>query len=184
MRLDELLQGYREELAEAAAPDLTHLFAEKAGPKRRGVWLAGAGLAAAASLALLFGPRAERTGEVKRPAAFPAALPTGGVGVAKQSLPEPTALRLVPATPSGKRAPGARRGEARTAAAFVALAEMDLLPTPRTYQVVTVTVDETRLVELGLRDSWRARDGRVAAQVLLGEDGIARAVRVLGEERD
>ncbi|MEJ1935179.1 hypothetical protein WDZ92_33710, partial [Nostoc sp. NIES-2111] len=99
-------------------------------------------------------------------------------GVAPGGLVAP-AVRTVVA----KRSVVARKPEVERAT-FVALAEMDMLPEPRVYQVVRVSVDEARLVGLGLREARLASGRQVAAQVLLGEDGIARAIRVLGEDRD
>jgi hypothetical protein len=171
MKLDDLLNEYRAELDAAQAPSLEHLFAEEASGRRRPVgryWgLALSGLAAAASLAWVFWP-APQAPAPRIVAAVPAAPPV--VEVAKEVPLE----AVVPARQAVRGRP----------ARFVALAEMDMLPVPRTYQIVHVSVDAERLVGLGLRADSSGSGQKVAAQVLLGEDGIARAIRVLGEERD
>lgn len=175
MKLDDLLGRYREELEGAQAPNLEHLFAptqEVRGGGRR-AWYGWAGLAVAAGLVLMvfLGPRGA---EEKKPvvAAVKAEVVAPEVVVAQ---PERTVV--------AKRSVVARKPEVERAT-FVALAEMDMLPEPRVYQVVRVSVDEARLVGLGLREARLASGRQVAAQVLLGEDGIARAIRVLGEDRD
>lgn len=62
---------------------------------------------------------------------------------------------------------------------FMTILEASYLPTPQSMQVVRVELPAERLVQLGLVTSAPAR--RVQAEVLVGDDGIARAVRVLGE---
>ena len=62
---------------------------------------------------------------------------------------------------------------------FVALAEAAMLPTPAVMQVVQVSVRAQRLAELGIACPGDREE--VAAEVLVGDDGIARALRVVGE---
>jgi hypothetical protein len=172
MKLDDLLNQYREELDETAAPELGHLFEEPVRPAatRYSRWFALAGLAAASvALAIWLRPA---------PASIPPPL-------ARAVPTKPIEVPLIAAPPARLATRRAPRPEPQIQIApFVAIAETEMLPEPRLYQVVRVSVDEERLVGLGLRDA-RLRPGtKVAAQVLLGDDGIARAIRVLGEERD
>ncbi len=184
MRLDDLLNAYRAELDSAQAPNLDHLFAAptKRNSRPQTAWYFAGALAAAATLAFVFWPQ---------PAATIQPAPRQ-IAATPETVPAPEAT--LAATPSAIPAPPRRQSKPRPQpqferATFVALAEMDMLPEPRVYQVVRVSVDEARLVGLGLREARlgaaQPNPGRkMAAQVLLGEDGIARAIRVLGEERD
>ncbi|MDX2268986.1 MAG: hypothetical protein NW208_12825 [Bryobacter sp.] len=138
MKLNDALREYRESLEMEVPPDLGHLFEEAAvqskGSGRKIYAAVAAGLAIAASVALVLWPKPER--------------------------------------PANRFAPV-------EAIHFVPIEEAALLPEPRAYQILQVEVDETRLLALGLRQAPVAARGRVKAQVLLGEDGIARAIRIL-----
>lgn len=179
MKLNDLLNAYRAELDAAQPPKLDHLFEEPVAVARRSraPWYAFGGLAAAAALALVYWPKAPDAVIVPAPVLEQARI---------ASVPE-AEPRLVEAVHAPERArkpiQTSRRPQVERTT-FIALAEMDMLPEPRVYQVVRVSVDEARLVGLGLSDARPARGRKIAAQVLLGEDGIARAIRVLGEERE
>ncbi len=179
MKLNDLLNAYRAELDAAQPPKLDHLFEEPVVVARRSraPWFAVGGLAAAAALALMFWPKAPEAVVPLEPVIEQARI---------TSVPESEA-RLVEAVNvpvrTRKAIQASRRPQVERTT-FIALAEMDMLPEPRVYQVVRVSVDEARLVGLGLSEARTVPSRKIAAQVLLGEDGIARAIRVLGEERE
>lgn len=183
MKLNDLLNAYRAELDAAQPPKLDHLFEEPVVVARRwrAPWYAAGGLAAAAALALVFWPKAPEA--VIAPATVVEQARVASVP-APEAEPEPQLAEALDVPVRARRAMQTRLRPQVERATFIALAEMDMLPEPRVYQVVRVSVDEARLVGLGLSDAQPARGRKIAAQVLLGEDGIARAIRVLGEERE
>ncbi len=177
MKLNDLLNAYRAELDQARPPELAHLFSER--PRRvRSTWAAFAAVAAALAL-VLWWPRAPRIESPSAPAQTAASL-----AVAQESS-RPSAPVFEEIALKPKRGGAVAGAQEKVAPAkFIALAEMEMLPQPGTLQVVRIRVDESRLASLGLRASGGRQTSQWAAEVLLGEDGIARAIRILGEERD
>ena len=170
MKLDGLLKEYGETLT-APIPDFAALMAESRRRKRR-VWIASlSGLAAAACAAwMLWTPKVEH---VQKPVEVaPAVAATAPVEVAV-----PVVARKF--RPVKKSAP-VMREEAR----FVSIAESQMLPQPQAYQVLRVSVSGQRLMALGVLRPNQVVRPMMTADVLLGDDGMARAVRVLGNEYD
>ena len=186
MKLDDLLAEYGAALSSAESeglPPFEELQAKRRRPVRvcppvRVWWLA----AAAAGLALwLVSPRPERPPMVKSARAQPE-LVRVQPEVALRPLAAP-ALRPPRRRGLTSKVTAAPRPAPRRESAFVALAENSMLPKPAFVQMVRVGVRPERLAELGV--AWRgqaAPDGLVGAEVLLGDDGIARALRVLNQE--
>jgi hypothetical protein len=195
MKLNDLLNAYRAELDSAQPPKLDHLFEEPVvvvTRRSRAPWYAAGGLAAAAALALVFWPKAPDAviapaslAEQARIAKAPE-VNALGPDASGPDAPEAEAqaIEVVHNSVRARKATQTMLKPQVERTTFVALAEMDMLPEPRVYQVVRVSVDEARLVGLGLSEARPAPGRKIAAQVLLGEDGIARAIRVLGEERE
>jgi hypothetical protein len=167
MRLDDLLKEYGETLT-APVADFSAILADSR-RRRRQRWMVGlVGLAAAACACwMLLAPRAPRRVEEQNIAPIAAAS-------------TPVAAKTVPA--AGRRPARARRPIAREETDFVALAETSMLPKPQTYQVVRVSVSGERLFALGVLRPNQSIQPRMVADVLLGDDGIARAVRVMANE--
>lgn len=183
MKLNELLNAYRADLDAAEPPKLDHLFEEPVVTMKRSraPWYGLGALAAAAAMALVFWPKPGTPVVAPAPIVQEAKiLPT--TEAASVATPPVEEVTVVPVR--ARKALLSPRNSRIERTTFVALAEMDMLPEPRMYQVVRVSVDEARLVGLGLSEARPSAGRKIAAQVLLGEDGIARAIRVLGEERE
>ncbi len=171
MKLDDLMAEYRDALAPAPPADFEALIAAAA-HRRRGRMTVWAAMAAAACLALwaVF-PKPE-----SRPVTQPAAisvrveLPTAHAdakpAAQRRRTPRPPAPPLdpPPAPPSWGN--------------FVALAETSMLPDPGVIQLLRVRVSRDRLSSLGVIPPGTGDDFEIPAQVLLGDDGMARAIRV------
>ena len=168
MKLDGLLKEYGETLT-TPIPDFAALLAESRRRKRR-VWIASlSGLAAAACVAwMLLTPKVE---QVQMPVAVAPAV----VAHVPAEVAVPVVARKQ--RPVRKAAP-LMREESR----FVSIAESQMLPQPQAYQVLRVSVSGQRLMALGVLRPNQVMRPMMTADVLLGDDGMARAVRVLGNE--
>jgi hypothetical protein len=165
MKLDGLLKEYGETLT-APIPDFAALMTV-ARRRRQRAWMASfAGLAAAACLAwMLWMPKVE------------------AVRVPVEAVAAPLVARapvevVTPKLRNVRRKPAPAREEA----GFIAIAEMRMLPQPQTYQVLRVSVSGQRLMALGVLRPNQLMRPTMMADVLMGDDGIARAVRVVGNE--
>jgi hypothetical protein len=167
MKLDGLLKEYGETLT-APIPDFAALVVE-ARRRRQRAWMASfAVLAAAACLAWMFWmPKAE---PVRVPAEAVAAPLVATVPV-EVVTPKLRTVRRKPVPP-------------REEAGFIAIAETRMLPQPQTYQVLRVSVSGQRLMALGVLRPNQLVQPTMMADVLMGDDGMARAVRVLANEYD
>lgn len=170
MKLDGLLKEYGETLT-VPIPDFPALMAEARRRKQR-AWIGSlAGLAAAACVAwMLWLPKVE---EVRVPVAVAtapvmASVPSGIVAL-DVIVPKLRAVRRV--------APPVREETG-----FVAIAETRMLPQPQSYQVLRVSVSGQRLMALGVLRPNQVMSPMMTADVLMGDDGMARAVRVVGNE--
>jgi hypothetical protein len=169
MKLDGLLKEYGETLT-APIPDFAALMAESRRRKQR-VWVGAlAGLAAAACMAwMLWMPKTEAV-------RAPVEIETTPVVA---SVPAPAlAPVLAPKLRAVKRTAPVVREESD----FVAIAETRMLPQPQSYQVLRVSVSGQRLMALGVLRPNQLMRPTMTADVLLGDDGMARAVRVVGNE--
>ena len=166
MKLDGLLKEYGETLT-TPIPDFAALMAAARRRKQR-AWIGGlAGLAAAACLAwMLWLPKVE---EVRVPVEGASAPVMASVPAAIVVAPKLRAVRR--ATPPVREETG-----------FVAIAETRMLPQPQTYQVLRVSVSGQRLMALGVLRPNQVMSPTMTADVLMGDDGMARAVRVVGND--
>lgn len=178
MKLDELLSEYGDSLdtSRPSLPPLEELLQPR--PRRRayGWWAA----AAAAAVLLLWSvvPRSGRPlVPVKTTSAAEPMLPAS-----RASVPAPALVARRPAAPVRRIKPKLPM-RPRAERPFVALAENSMLPEPAFLQMVRVSVRRERLAELGIA-TQPATDASalVDADVLLGDDGIARALRLVNSE--
>lgn len=166
MKLQELLVEYRQSLPVNGAPSFEALLRRE---KRRKAWRLsiGAALAAAACMAgVMFWPR---------PVPVPHEAP---VAIAFQPL---EAAQPAPPTPVRRTRPKRRPGM-EAVAGFVAIAETSMLPQPAAFQVLRVSVSGQRLAALGVLRPDQLVRTEMTADVLLGDDGMARAIRVVANE--
>lgn len=167
MKLDELLKEYGETLT-APVADFGALLAESRRRRNR-KWMAGVvGLAAAACLVWML-----RVPKAAPAVADSSARPAPLVETAKIATPVVAAV----SRPVLRRAVPVRE-EVR----FIEIAATSLLPQPQHFQIVRVSVSGERLMALGVLQPNQRMRSRMVADVLMGEDGIARAVRVLSNE--
>ena len=171
MNVDDLLHEYRESLLPGPVLDFNVLLRKAAQRRRRQLtvaWVAMATAACFAAYAVFPHPESHR----------PQPLPP--VPVAAVHLVE---LPIVAASIPPKAKPPRRRPLAITPnpviwSNFVALAETDMLPNPGTIQLLSISVSRDRLSSLGVIPVSTGDDFEITAQVLLGDDGMARAIRV------
>jgi len=86
--------------------------------------------------------------------------------------------------PVVRRALAPRRVVRNDVTGFVAIAETSMLPEPRMLQVLRMNVSGNRLAALGVLRPDQMMRPNMMADVLLGDDGMARAVRVVANEQD
>lgn len=172
MKLESLLKEYRDQLSAAPVVDFAALVRRDAAAKGQRKIMTSIGLALAASLAafLLFS-RAPTT------AATPTAKVAANVGTLHNS---PEVATPVPSPE--RRFPKRKARQTEVLTGFVALAETRMLPEPRLLQLLRVNVSGDRLAALGVLAPNQAVTSRMTAEVLVGDDGIARAVRVVANE--
>ena len=167
MILDGLLKEYGETLT-APIPDFAALVAESRRSKKR-AWIGTlTGLAAAACLAwMLWMPKAA---EVILPVAAPV--------IASVSSEPDSPVVVAPKL----RALRSMAAPVHEETGFIAIAETRMLPQPQVYQVLRVNVSGQRLMALGVLRPNQVVQPRMMADVLMGDDGMARAIRVVGNE--
>ncbi len=168
MNVDDLLHEYRESFAPVPAFDFNALLHKAAQRRRQRLTVAWMMMAAAACFAAyaVF-PRAEspRPQPVPPAAILSVELPSVAASLPpKAMLPHtrPTAITASPVIWSN----------------FVPLAETDMLPNPGIMQLLSISVSRDRLSSLGVIPISTGEDFEITAQVLLGDDGMARAIRV------
>lgn len=138
-------------------------------------WVAAWGAVAASVLAFV-----AFTGPARRPPVEPRP--------ALESIPAPPPARLeaspVPGMPAPRRGPRARRynaAAAEVATEFIPLVYGDTLGGEETHQVVRVRLSRAALASFGVPVNEEQTGGRVQADVVLGGDGMARAIRFVRE---
>jgi hypothetical protein len=139
---------------------------------RRGSWpwVAAWGAVAASVLAFVaFTAPARRRAEEPRPAI-------------EKAPPPPARLEAspVPGLPGPRRGPRAKRYNAaatEVATEFMPLVYGDTLGAEETHQVVRVRLSRAALASFGVPVNEEQPGGRVQADVVLGGDGMARAIR-------
>ena len=172
MKLDSLLKEYRDQLSAAPVLDFEALIRKDADCKAQRKTMSWIGLALAASLAtfLVF----------SRAPTIPAT-PVVKVAAQVESLPDSTEL-ATPVHAPRRRVPKRTAKAPEVLTGFIALAETRMLPEPRLLQLLRVNVSGDRLAALGVLAINEAMSSRMTAEVLVGDDGIARAVRVVANE--
>jgi hypothetical protein len=174
MRIQDLLEEYRSSFPEAPLGDFDALLASEASRQQRRrivlpIFLAGA---AALLIVLLLPRKAELVPS-------PAAVPASSLPAVAAALPVSEPIKFK-ARPRRKIARAEKpEDEYRE---FIPLAQSRLLPQSDVMQVLRVSVSSDRLAALGIPASITYSsegDNQVAAELLLGEDGLVRAVRVL-----
>lgn len=172
MKLDSLLKEYRDQLSPAPVVDFEDLIQRDAARKSQIKLMAFVGLALAASIAgfLLF------PGATVAPT-NPGAAVAANVG----TLYDPPEV-VAPVPAPERRFPKRKAQQREMLTGFVALAETRMLPEPRLLQLLRVNVSGERLAALGVLAPNQAVSPRMTAEVLVGDDGMARAVRVVANE--
>lgn len=196
MKLDDLLAEYSATLQSPAGrgglPPLAELARQSQRSSRGWWWASGAAIATAAVfVVLLAAPRAPRASpraivqgamQANVHATVPAHLPTT-LQAAPLAARRPRAMAQAQVRRAPER-PRPSRLAVPPDQPFVPLIENSMLPAPAMLQLVRVSVRPERLAELGI--AWQrggtSSGGLVDAEVLLGDDGIARALRVPGAE--
>ena len=171
MNVDDLLHEYRESLLPGTALDF-HALLRKAAQRRRRrltvAWVAMAAAACFAAYAVFPHPESHR----------PHSLPTVPVA-AVHSVELPIVSASIPPKANlPRRRPPAITPSPIIWSKFVPLAETDMLPNPGTMQLLSISVSRDRLSSLGVIPISTGDDFEITAQVLLGDDGMARAIRV------
>ena len=190
-KLARLLREYSDDLKAASPPaDLeARLMAafEQRPPVKRPRhsmgWAIGAAAAAAAavviaSLSWWASPKQAPIVEVARTKAVAPVQAPAPVAVAAEA-PKPAVAVASAARPARRSTlRNSPRVPRELVSEFVPLAENEFLPAPRQAQVLRVSVPRATLASLGFPVMEEAGQGdRVTADVLMGEDGMARAVR-------
>lgn len=180
MRLEDLLQEYRASLPAAPAGGFEELLASAQGRERRRRIVLPIFAALAACLLLAFA--------IRWRLAPPAAPLEAQVRQLPPPAPQVPALPFTAATkPSGRRP--IRPAQLKPPpipledwSGFVPVAQSRLLPQSNYLQLLRVSVSADRLAAIGVPTFSAANapgDNNIAAELLLGEDGLIRAVRVL-----
>ena len=169
----ELLEGLRAlaavEPREAPAhieKRLVHEFRRRSRLRRRIAWAVAGAAAIAASVAVLW--------------LMPAAPPKAAPRVVQQSNP-PRAAEIAQANPPApqkvRRMPRRRAAADDMAGSFYALPGSDELPPVENATVVRVQLPRSSFRLVGLPVSEDRAGDRIQADMLLGQDGLVRAVR-------
>jgi len=173
-RLTEWLADYRDSLDPASTPARveSRLLAEVRRRRRVSVapWLLAAGAAAVLALGIWIG-----RGRTNLPL-VPALAQSPPVSeVEPPSAPE-APLREAP-SPVRRQLP--RAAESRPAAVFVMLPGSESMPPTQDLQVLRVRIPRTRIQALGWPVNVDRLEEAVLADVVVGDDGLARAVRLV-----
>ena len=167
MKLDDLLKEYGETLT-APVADFGAVLAESRRRRNR-KWMAGVvGLAAAACLVWMLW--------------VPKATPRVAVSSARPVPLVETAKIATPVVAAQSRPVRRRVAPLREEIRFIEIAATSLLPQPQNYRIVRVSVNGERLMALGVLRPNQTIQPQMLADVLIGDDGIARAVRVMANE--
>lgn len=187
-KLTEWLADYRDSLDDLSTPSVVGLRLRAEVRSRRRIpvapWILASGAAAVLLLGIWIG-RTRPTAQVQvltpELAQHDVASPAP-VGVAE--VPTMVALpRAVERLPSARARRAVRPPQAMpdaVAPVFVMLPGSDLMPPAQDLQVLRVRIPRTRIQALGWPVNVDRLDERVLADVLVGNDGVARAVRLVG----
>jgi len=115
-------------------------------------------------------------------ASLPAAKETAPEPAAKQAPTAPAMAHMEAAPSVNRRLPSNAQKDAATleiATDFIALTSAAELSSMESGQLVRVLLPRSSLASFGLPFNQELREKPVAAQVLIGQDGVARAIRFL-----
>jgi hypothetical protein len=192
-RLTSWLADYRDSLDEVSTPIGVESVLRAELRRRRRIpvapWLLAAGAAAVLLLGIWIGRSRSAAlalsgqGIVRSPAIAEPQAPESQVAepqvveiepiVPRRSLPAGIRPRLAPVPQS---TPG-------PATVFVMLPGSDLLPPVQDLQVLRVRIPRTRIQALGWPVNVDRLEERVLADVVVGDDGVARAIRLVQAEQ-
>lgn len=171
MKLDELLKEYRESMPASPKLDFDALERRELGRRQRMRWMGIVAAAAAIAMIMLF----------LKPQPTPMTPVTPAIVAAPIVRPvEQVAAPIVRPVVSHHAATRKRRP--RVVNEFIAIGEASMLPAPQSLQVMRVSLSGARLAALGLLPAGRGLEDRMTADVLTGEDGMARAIRLVSAE--
>ena len=183
LRLTEWLGDYRDSLDQVSTPGRVETLLRAEVRRRRRIpvapWLLAVGAAAALALGIWIGrsrPVAPApVAKLRTPAVtelVPSAEPeqAGELALSPRRMPS-SRPRGLPAAPAQQIA--------SPAAIFVMLPGTELMPPAQDLQVLRVRIPRTRIQALGWPVNVDRLDERVLADVMVGEDGVARAIRLV-----
>jgi hypothetical protein len=181
-RVTEWLADYRDSLDGLSTPGTVEARLRAEVRQRRRIPVAPWLLAAGAAAALLVGIWIGRT----RVSPVPPVLQSRVIAmnpepvVPEEAVIEPAAPRSLPVSrarlPPASAPPVVPRGPV---AVFVMLPGSEFMPPAQDFQVLRVRIPRTRIQALGWPVNVDRLEERVLADVVVGEDGIARAVRLV-----
>jgi len=185
-RLTEWLGDYRDAMDGLATPERVEAVLRSQARRQRRIpvapWLLAAGAAAVLVLGIWIGrnPPAEVADTSVSPSQVSSPVPV--------ESPDPPALEVETAVQPARRLtlPRASRRPAPVpmmpegpVAVFVMLPGSELMPPSQGMQVLRVRIPRTRIQALGLPVNVDHLEERVLADVVVGDDGVARAVRLV-----
>lgn len=185
-RLTEWLADYRDSLdGLAPAARLEGKLREEVKKRRRvavAPWLLASGAAAVLALGIWIGGRTRAV----PPAPIPAATSITRVPpqlVEVEPVGEPAAVTVRPPALARTRLVTPPMSPPRPSAVFVMLPGSELMPPAQDLQVLRVRIPRTRIQSMGLPVNVDRLEERVLADIVIGEDGVARAVRLVPAEQ-
>ena len=190
LRLTEWLADYRDSLDGVSTPGRVEALLRSEVRRRRRVpvapWLLAAGAAAVLVLGIWIGrSRTVVSTPVANLRTLVPGFPVVGLPVVELAPSEEPA-RLIELAP--RRLPVSRprvmpvapeQQIASPGAVFVMLPGVELMPPAQDLQVLRVRIPRTRIQALGWPVNVDRLDERVLADVIVGEDGVARAIRLV-----
>jgi hypothetical protein len=171
MKLDELLKEYRDAMPATPKFDFDAIERREAARRQRQRWVGVLAAAAAIAVVMFYARPNSNVPVVPAPEALAAPIVRP-----VEEIAAPIVRPVARHTTTAKRRKPAQVNE------FIAIGEASMLPAPQSLQVMRVSLTGARLAALGLLPAGRDLDDRVTADVLMGEDGMARAIRLVSAE--
>lgn len=171
MKLSELMKEYRDAMPAPPKLDFDAIERREAARTQRLRWASVLAAAAAIAVVMFYA----------KPSSNVPVAPTPEASAAPIVRPlEEIAAPIV--RPVARHTTKAKRRNPAQVNEFIAIGEASMLPAPQSLQVMRVSLTGARLAALGLLPAGRDLDDRVTADVLMGEDGMARAIRLVRAE--
>jgi len=174
MKLKALVDEYRSSIGVVAVPDFDGLLRREQRRKRNRWMGVAAGIAASVALCVGLWPV-----NVVVPQPVASVRPV-------QALPEVQEVAPVKVVIAASAKPARKSYRAPKVTpiddGFVAIAATGMLPRPDVIQVLRVNVSGDRLLALGALRPNQLVSPMMEADVLVGDDGVARAIRVVSYE--